>query len=87
MRDSEQRRQMLKWKYCRRLLAEIGDSEAISRKQHFVVSAQTQQTHIQRLSPENKGVSPYIPLQAGYRGNEIKKQQQRLAHIWLHAIL
>jgi hypothetical protein len=45
---------------CGRLLAEIGDSEAFSRKQRFIVPAQT---------PENKGVSPYIPLQAGDRGN------------------
>jgi hypothetical protein len=59
-----------KWapkKCCRILLAETRDSEANSRKQHFIVPAQTQQTHVQRLSPENKGISPYIPLQAGYR--------------------
>jgi hypothetical protein len=33
------------------------EPEAISRKQHFIVPAQTvsQQTHVQRLSPENKG--------------------------------
>jgi hypothetical protein len=45
----------------------------------FIVPAQTQQTHVQRLSPKNKGVSPYIPLQAGYRS---KKQSS--THIWLH---
>jgi hypothetical protein len=53
------------------LLAEIGDSEAISRKQRFIVPAQSQRTPVQRLSPENKGVSPYVPLQAGYRGKKI----------------
>jgi hypothetical protein len=37
------------------------------RKKHFIVPAQTQQSHVYRLSPENKGVSPYIPLQTGYR--------------------
>jgi hypothetical protein len=31
------------------------------------------------LSPKNKGVSPYTPLQAGYRS---KKQSS--AHLWLH---
>jgi hypothetical protein len=72
-------------RYCGSLLAEIRDSEAISRKQHFIMPAQTQRTRVQRLSPENKGVSPYIPLQAGYRGNKIKKQG--LTHIWFHAIL
>jgi hypothetical protein len=34
---------------------------------------------VQRLSPENKEVSPYIPLQAGYR---CKKQSS--THLWLH---
>jgi hypothetical protein len=45
---------------------ETWGSEA--RKQCFIVPAQTQQTHVQRLSLENKGVSPYVSLQAGYRG-------------------
>jgi hypothetical protein len=55
--------------------------KAISRKQGFIVPSQTQRTHVQRLSLENKGVSPYIPLQAGYR---CKKQGQ--IHIWLYLI-
>jgi hypothetical protein len=55
---------------CGSLLAEIQDSEANSRKQCFIVPAQTQRTHVQRLSPENKGVSPYISLQAGYRSKK-----------------
>jgi hypothetical protein len=40
------------------------------RKQHFIVAVQTLQTHVQRLSPENKGVSPYISLQAGHRSKK-----------------
>uniref|UniRef100_A0A8C0XIX4 RAVE complex protein Rav1 C-terminal domain-containing protein n=1 Tax=Castor canadensis TaxID=51338 RepID=A0A8C0XIX4_CASCN len=48
-----------------------GTMRQFSRKQCFIVLAQTQWTHVQRLSPENKGVSPYVPLQAGYRGNKI----------------
>jgi hypothetical protein len=63
-------------KCCRSLLAEIGDSEAIRRKQHFIVLVQTQWTRVQRLSPK---------LQAGYRGNKIKKQG--LTHVWFHEIL
>jgi hypothetical protein len=56
--------------------------EAISRKQHFIVLAQTQWTHVQRPSPDNKGVSPYRPLQAGYRS-----KKQGLIHIWLYLIV
>jgi hypothetical protein len=37
---------------------------------------------VQRLSSENKGVSPYIPWQAGYRS-----KKQGLIHIWLYTIL
>jgi hypothetical protein len=54
----------------------------ISRKQPFIVPAQTQRSHVQRLSPENKGVSPYIPLQIDYRS---KKQSS--THFWLHVTL
>jgi hypothetical protein len=36
-----------------------GTVEAISRMQYYIVPTQTQQTCVQRLSPENKGVSPY----------------------------
>jgi hypothetical protein len=43
------------------------------------VPAQTQWTPVQRLSPKNKGVSPYIPLQAGYRS-----KSQSSIYIWLH---
>jgi hypothetical protein len=46
------------------------------------VLAQTQHTRVQRLSPKNKEMSPYIPLQAGYRS---KKQSS--TYIWLHVIL
>jgi hypothetical protein len=55
--------------------AETQDSEAW--KQCFIVLAETQWTRVQRLSSENKGVSPYIPLQAGYRGGK----KQGLTHI------
>jgi hypothetical protein len=62
--------------------AEIWDTEQFSRKQHFVVLAQTQRTHVQRLSAENKEVSPYIPLQAGYRS---KKQSSTIySCMWLY---
>jgi hypothetical protein len=57
---------------------------AISRKQRFIVPAQTHQTGIQMLSPENKE-SHLVTLQAGYRSKKIKNQG--LTHIWLHAIL
>jgi hypothetical protein len=46
------------------------------------VPAYTQWTRVQRLSPKNKGVSPYIPLQAGYRS-----KKQSLTHICLHVTL
>jgi hypothetical protein len=42
-----------------------------SRKQTFV-PAQNQRLHVQRLSPENKGISLYIPLQVGYRSKKAK---------------
>jgi hypothetical protein len=32
-----------------------------SRKQHFIVLAQTQWTQVQKLSPENNVALPYIP--------------------------
>jgi hypothetical protein len=67
---------------CRSLLAEIQDSEANSRKKHFIVPTQTQWTHVQRLNPENKGVSPYIPFQADHR-----RKKQGLICIWLYLIL
>jgi hypothetical protein len=43
------------------------------------VLAQTEQTRVQWLRPEKKEVSPYIPLQAGYRS---KKQSS--THMWLY---
>jgi hypothetical protein len=67
---------------CRSLPTEIQAFEANSRKQRFIVQAQTQRTHVQRLSPENKGVSLYLPLQAGYRS-----KKQGLIHVWLYLIL
>jgi hypothetical protein len=59
-----------------------GTLETISRKQYFIVPVQTQWTHVQRLSPENKGISPFRPLQADYRS-----KKQGLIHMWLYLIL
>jgi hypothetical protein len=59
-----------------------GDMGPEARKQCFTVLAET---FVQRLSPKNKGFSPYLPLQTDYRGNRIKKQG--LTHIWLYANL
>jgi hypothetical protein len=64
---------------CGNLNLSYGTLKQISRKQRFIVPAQTQPTCVQRLSPENKGISPYVSLQAGYRS---KKQSS--SHIWLH---
>jgi hypothetical protein len=67
---------------CRNPKLRHGTLRQVSMKQHFIVPAQTQQTHVQRLSPENKEVSPYISLQACYRS-----KQQSLTSIWLHVTL
>jgi hypothetical protein len=67
---------------CGNLKLRYGTLRQFSRKQHFIVLAQTHQTPLQRLSPENQGVSPYTPLQAGYRS-----KKQSLTHIWLHVTL
>jgi hypothetical protein len=48
----------------------------------FSVAAAVQWIHIQRLSPENKGGSPYIHSQAGSR-----RKKQGLTHIWLQVPL
>jgi hypothetical protein len=48
---------------------ETWDSEM--RKQGFILPAQMP-VECPKLSPENKGVLPYVPLQASYRGNKIK---------------
>jgi hypothetical protein len=52
---------------------ETPDSEA--RKQCFIVLARTERIRVQRPSPKNKAFSPYLPLQAGFRGNKIKKNK------------
>jgi hypothetical protein len=59
-----------------------GTLRQFSRKQRFIVPAQTQQTHVQRLNSKNKGALPYILLQAGY-----KSKKQSLTHTWLPATL
>jgi hypothetical protein len=43
---------------------ETWDTKAFQEAIVFSLLAAAQQIHIQRLSPENKGASPYIPLQA-----------------------
>jgi hypothetical protein len=60
-------------------LKETWDTKAFQEAIFISMPAVGQQIHIQRLSSENKGVSPYIPLQAGYRS-----KKQGLTHIWLH---
>jgi hypothetical protein len=50
-----------------------GTLQAISRKQHFIVPAQTQQAHVQRLStPDNKGISTLYNL-----ASKLQKQKSR----------
>jgi hypothetical protein len=56
-----------------------GTLRQFSRKQSFMVPAQTQRTCVQRLSPKNKEVSLYTSLQTGYTS---KKQSS--THTWLH---
>jgi hypothetical protein len=58
------------------------DTKAFQEAIFISVPALAQQIHIQRLSPKNKGVSPYIPLQVGYRS-----KNQGLTNIWLNATL
>jgi hypothetical protein len=64
---------------CRNVKLRYRTLRQFSRKQCFFVLTQTQQARVQRLSPENKEVSSYIPLQAGYRS-----KRQSSTHIWLH---
>jgi hypothetical protein len=59
-----------------------GTLRQFSRKKGFIVPAQSQWTCVQRLSPKNKEVSPYISSQAGYRS-----KKQNSTHIWLHVTL
>jgi hypothetical protein len=58
------------------------DTKAFQEAVFISVLAAAQQIHIQRLSPENKGVSPYIPLHADYGS-----KKQGLTHKWLHVTL
>jgi hypothetical protein len=55
---------------CWNLKLRYGTLRQFIRKQCFIVPAQTQWTRAQRLRPENKGVSPYMPLPAGYRSRK-----------------
>jgi hypothetical protein len=69
-------------KCCGTLKQRHGTLRQFRRKQCFIMLARTQWNWVQRLSLKNKEVSPYIPLQAGYRS-----KKQDLTHIWLYAIL
>jgi hypothetical protein len=69
-------------KCCRNLKLRYKTLRQFSRKQRFIVPAQTQQICVQRLSLKNKGVSPYTPLKAGCRS-----KMQSSTHIWLHVTL
>jgi hypothetical protein len=80
--SSPQSWQQASQKCCRNLNLRYGTLRWFSRKQYFIVPAQTQQTHVQSLSPENQRVSPHIALKVGYRS-----KKQDLSHTWLHAIL
>jgi hypothetical protein len=40
-----------------------------------------------KAEPQEQRGDTLCTLQAGYRGNKIKKQKQGLTHIWLHATL
>jgi hypothetical protein len=62
------------WKCCGNLKLRYGTLRQFSRKQRFTVLTQNQLTSVQRLSPKNKEVSPYIALQEGYKAT----------HLWLH---
>jgi hypothetical protein len=64
-------------KCCRNLEQRPRMQRQFSRKQHFIVPAQTQW-----LSPGNKGGLPYIPLKADYRS-----KKQSLTYMWLHVTL
>jgi hypothetical protein len=56
---------------------ETWDTKAFREAIFISMPAAAQWIHIQRLSTKNKGVSPYIPLQASYRS-----KKQGLTHIW-----
>jgi hypothetical protein len=54
------------------------DTKAFWEAMFIGMPAATQQSHIQRLSPEHKEALLYIPLQADYRN-----EKQSLTHTWL----
>jgi hypothetical protein len=58
------------------------DTRAFQEAVFIRMPAVAQQIPIQRLSPEDKVVLPYIPLQAAYRS-----KKQSLTHIWLYVSL
>jgi hypothetical protein len=52
---------------CRRAQTETERAPKLSGSKFINKPAATQQTHVQRLSPKNKGGFPYLPFRAGYR--------------------
>jgi hypothetical protein len=60
---------------------ETGDTKAFQEAIFISVLAAAQQIHIQSLSPENKGVLPYIP------SRQVTEARKNLIHIWLYTIL
>jgi hypothetical protein len=66
-------------KCCGNLKVRYRTLRKFSRKQHFIMMAQTQWTHVQRLSPRTKGSCLIYPCK---HVTEAKKQS--LTHIWLH---
>jgi hypothetical protein len=63
-------------------ISKTQDTKAFQEAIFISMPAAAQPILIQMLSPETKGVSPYIPLQAGCRN-----KKQGLTHIWLHSTL
>jgi hypothetical protein len=58
------------------------DTKAFLEAMFISVPVVAQQIPIQKLSPENKGALPSIPLQAGY-----SSKKQGLTPMWLYASL
>jgi hypothetical protein len=55
------------------------DTEAVYQEATFYCASTDLADLCPKAEPKNKMVSPYIPLQAGYRSKE-----QSSTHIWLH---
>jgi hypothetical protein len=67
---------------CRNLKLRCRTLRQFSRKQRFIVPAQTQETYVQRLSPKNKKVFPYIPCKQVTQAKS--KAQPTYGCMWLN---